>query len=97
VIVPCAKPLGLSLRLSGRTSIEPHDFSTSSARGSTPYTGSMTLLPLDWLQLAIDIASGLAHLHRCGFAHRDLKLENILIDSDGYLKIIDYGLAKMIG
>jgi len=26
-----------------------------------------------------------------------LKLENILVDSDGYLKIIDYGLAKMIG
>jgi len=30
-------------------------------------------------------------------AHRDMKLENILIDQDGYLKIIDYGLAKMLG
>lgn len=28
--------------------------------------------------------------------HRDLKLENILVDERGYLKIIDYGLAKMI-
>ena len=35
-------------------------------------------------------------LHSKGFIHRDLKLENILLDQDGYLKIIDYGLAKML-
>ena len=29
--------------------------------------------------------------------HRDLKLENILVDETGYLKIIDYGLAKTLG
>jgi serine/threonine protein kinase len=32
-----------------------------------------------------------------GIVHRDLKLENILIDTDGFIKIIDYGLAKMLG
>lgn len=31
-----------------------------------------------------------------GIVHRDLKLENILVDQEGYLKIIDYGLAKML-
>jgi serum/glucocorticoid-regulated kinase 2 len=39
----------------------------------------------------------IGYLHKQGIAHRDLKLENILIDGEGYLKIIDYGLAKMIG
>jgi len=34
-------------------------------------------------------------LHSKGIMHRDLKLENILVDEKGYLKIIDYGLAKM--
>jgi serine/threonine protein kinase len=29
--------------------------------------------------------------------HRDLKLENLLVDERGYLKLIDYGLAKMVG
>ena len=46
---------------------------------------------------AAQIAMAIGYLHDQGIAHRDLKLENILIDSDGYLKIIDYGLAKMIG
>lgn len=35
-------------------------------------------------------------LHNKGIMHRDLKLENILVDDQGYLKIIDYGLAKIM-
>ena len=38
----------------------------------------------------------LGYLHKKGIVHRDLKLENILVDEEGYIKIIDYGLAKML-
>jgi serine/threonine protein kinase len=38
----------------------------------------------------------IGYLHQRGIVHRDLKLENILLDQDGYLKIIDYGLAKIL-
>ena len=38
----------------------------------------------------------IGYLHTKGIMHRDLKLENILIDESGYLKIIDYGLAKTL-
>jgi serum/glucocorticoid-regulated kinase 2 len=46
---------------------------------------------------AIQIAMGIGELHEQGIMHRDLKLENILIDHKGYVKLIDYGLAKMLG
>jgi len=38
----------------------------------------------------------IGYLHSKGIMHRDLKLENILVDQNGYLKLIDYGLAKII-
>ena len=39
---------------------------------------------------------GLGYLHsKHNIIHRDMKLENILLDQEGYIKIIDYGLAKM--
>lgn len=42
------------------------------------------------------IVLAVGHLHDKGIAHRDLKLENILIDQDGFIKVIDYGLAKKV-
>lgn len=38
----------------------------------------------------------IGHMHSEGYIHRDLKLENILIDKDGYLKIIDFGISRKI-
>ncbi|MBI4468232.1 MAG: protein kinase [Acidobacteria bacterium] len=48
------------------------------------------------LDLFIQIASALAAAHRAGIVHRDIKPENIMLRPDGYAKVLDFGLAKLI-
>ncbi|TWU55195.1 serine/threonine-protein kinase [Rubripirellula reticaptiva] len=53
-------------------------------------------LPADLaLRLMYEIASGLAYAASLGIAHRDLKLSNVLISSDGKAKLVDFGLAAL--
>ena len=48
------------------------------------------------LELGFQIADGLAKAHEKGVVHRDIKPDNILVPEDGYAKIIDFGLAKLL-
>ena len=55
--------------------------------------GRMTLL--ETLDVAVQIASALAAAHKAGITHRDIKPENVMVRPDGWVKVLDFGLAKL--
>jgi predicted ATPase len=83
-----------------------HDIGDVSGRPYmvTEYVDGVTLrerlaagpLPVrEVIAIATQVASALASAHGRGIVHRDIKLDNIMLRSDGYVKVLDFGLAKL--
>jgi eukaryotic-like serine/threonine-protein kinase len=55
-----------------------------------------SLAPDKVLEIGTQLADGLAAAHRKGIVHRDLKPENLFLNDDGHLKILDFGVARLL-
>jgi serine/threonine-protein kinase len=74
-----------------------HFMTTEFIDGATlrQYSADKKLTLTEVFDLSIQIASALTTAHAAGIIHRDIKPENIMVRPDGYVKVLDFGLAKL--
>jgi serine/threonine protein kinase len=76
---------------------ETHFIATEFIEGQTVArrvaSGEMQMSEI--LDIAIQAASAISAAHAAGIVHRDIKSENIMVRPDGYVKVLDFGLAKL--
>jgi serine/threonine protein kinase len=75
---------------------ESHFISTEFIDGQTlrQRLREQSLTIAETLDIAIQVATALVAAHSAGIIHRDIKPENVMLRSDGYVKVLDFGLAK---
>jgi serine/threonine-protein kinase len=73
-----------------------HFIATEFIDGETLRERMSTLMPLrEVLEVATQVTTAIAAAHRAGIIHRDIKPENIMLRPDGFVKVLDFGLAKL--
>jgi serine/threonine-protein kinase len=74
-----------------------HYTATEFIEGKTLRKHMATRMKLDEsLDVAAQVGSALAAAHAAGIIHRDIKPENVMLRSDGFVKVLDFGLAKLV-
>lgn len=81
----------------GKTETGRHFIAMEFIQGITlrDQLGRGTFKPLEALQVILQVGAALASAHAIGIVHRDIKPENIMLRPDGYIKVVDFGLAKL--